>query len=59
VLLTNQDFLDACGRGTAGAERVRRRLDLATVAFASIPRVDSKSLGSASVWMICFKKQGT
>jgi hypothetical protein len=37
VLLNNQDFLDACGRGTAGAERVRTRLDLAKTAFAPVP----------------------
>jgi hypothetical protein len=36
TLLTNQDFLDACGRGTAGTERVRRRLDLAAAAFAPV-----------------------
>jgi hypothetical protein len=33
VLLNNQNFLDACGRGTAGGERVRTRLSLATAAF--------------------------
>jgi hypothetical protein len=36
VLLNNQDFLDACGRGTAGGERVRTRLDLARAAFDSV-----------------------
>jgi len=36
ALLNNQGFLDACGRGTAGAERVRTRLDLAKNAFASV-----------------------
>jgi hypothetical protein len=36
VLLNNQDYLDACGRGTAGGERVRTRLDLAKTAFASV-----------------------
>jgi hypothetical protein len=36
VLLGNQAFLDACGRGTAGAERVRTRLDEAKTAFASV-----------------------
>jgi hypothetical protein len=36
ILLGNQSFLDACGRGTAGTERVRRRLDLATAAFAPV-----------------------
>jgi len=37
ALLTNQTFLEACGRGTAGAERVRKRLDLANTAFAPVP----------------------
>jgi hypothetical protein len=37
ILLNNQDFLDACGRGTAGGERVRTRLDLAKAAFAPVP----------------------
>jgi hypothetical protein len=37
VLLDNQDFLDACGRWTADADRVHARLYLATTAFASIP----------------------
>jgi hypothetical protein len=36
-LLTNQSFLDACGRGTASAERVRTRIELAIAAFASVP----------------------
>jgi hypothetical protein len=36
-LLSNQAFLDASGRGTASAERVRSRLTLATNAFASVP----------------------
>ena len=36
ILLGNQAFLDACGRGTASTERVRRRLDLATAAFAPV-----------------------
>ena len=36
ALLNNQDFLDACGRGTAGGERVRTRLGLATTAFHSV-----------------------
>ena len=36
ILLNNQDFLDACGRWTAGAERVHARLYLAMTAFASI-----------------------
>jgi Protein of unknown function DUF262 len=35
-LLSNQSFLDACGRGTASGERVRTRLELATNAFASV-----------------------
>ena len=35
-LLHNQEFLDACGRGTASAERVRTRLELATTSFASV-----------------------
>jgi hypothetical protein len=35
-LLTNHDYLDACGRGTAGGERVRKRLDLAKAAFAPV-----------------------
>jgi hypothetical protein len=36
TLLSNQGFLDACGRGTAGGERVRTRLDLAKTAFDSV-----------------------
>lgn len=36
-LLQNQDFLDACGRGTASGERVRTRIELATAAFAPVP----------------------
>jgi hypothetical protein len=36
ALLNNQDFLDACGRGTAGGVRVRTRLDLATTTFDSV-----------------------
>jgi hypothetical protein len=36
-LLQNQQFLDACGRGTAGEERVKTRIGLATQAFAGIP----------------------
>lgn len=35
-LLNKQDYLDACGRGTAGGERVRKRLDLAKAAFAPV-----------------------
>jgi hypothetical protein len=35
-LLTDQHYLDACGRGTAGGERVRTRLDLAKGAFAPV-----------------------
>lgn len=35
-LLSNQNFLDACGRGTASGERVRTRLELATTSFASV-----------------------
>jgi hypothetical protein len=37
VLLNNQEFLDACGRGTASGERVRKRLNLAKAIFASVP----------------------
>jgi hypothetical protein len=37
ALLTNQEYLDACGRGTAGGERVRKRLWLAKTAFVSVP----------------------
>lgn len=36
-LLKNRDFLDACGRGTAGEERVKTRIGLASQAFAEIP----------------------
>ena len=36
-LLSNQNFLDACGRGTASGERVRTRLELATATFSSVP----------------------
>jgi hypothetical protein len=36
-LLTNQVFLDACGRGTAGEERVKTRIGLATDAFSQLP----------------------
>jgi hypothetical protein len=36
ALLSDQSYLDACGRSTAGGERVRKRLDLAKAAFASI-----------------------
>lgn len=36
-LLKNQTFLDACGRGTAGEERVKTRIGLATKAFSDIP----------------------
>lgn len=35
-LLHNQAFLDACGRGTAGEERVKTRIDLATAAFSQL-----------------------
>jgi Protein of unknown function DUF262 len=35
-LLRNQEFLDACGRGTAGEERVKTRIDLATEAFSGL-----------------------
>lgn len=37
ALLSNQEFLDACGRGTASGERVRKRLELATAAFSQVP----------------------
>jgi hypothetical protein len=37
MLLANQSFLDSCGRGTAGKERVRKRLELATISFAAVP----------------------
>jgi len=36
-LLRNQQFLDACGRGTAGEERVKTRIGLATTAFSKLP----------------------
>ena len=36
-LINNREYLDACGRGTAGAERVRTRLRLAKTAFAPVP----------------------
>ena len=36
-LISNQQFLDACGRGTASGERVRTRLELATTSFAPVP----------------------
>jgi hypothetical protein len=36
-LLRNQSFLDACGRGTAGEERVKTRIGLATAAFSELP----------------------
>jgi hypothetical protein len=36
-LLCNQAFLDACGRGTAGEERVKTRIGLATAAFSDLP----------------------
>lgn len=35
-LLRNQGFLDACGRGTAGEERVKTRIGLATAAFSDL-----------------------
>jgi hypothetical protein len=35
-LLRNQSFLDACGRGTAGEERVKTRISLATAAFSDL-----------------------
>lgn len=35
-LLRNQQFLDACGRGTAGEERVNTRIGLATTAFSEL-----------------------
>jgi hypothetical protein len=37
ALLSDQNFLDACGRGTASGERVRTRLELATAAFTHVP----------------------
>ncbi|SRR6266567_886278 len=36
-LLGNQEFLDACGRGTAGEERVKTRIGLSTEAFSQLP----------------------
>jgi hypothetical protein len=36
-LLGNREFLDACGRGTAGEERVKTRIGLATTAFSELP----------------------
>jgi len=36
ALLRDQRFLDACGRGTAGEERVKTRIGLATEAFAGL-----------------------
>ena len=36
-LVKNPLFLEACGRGTAGEERVRERLRLADEAFSQIP----------------------
>jgi hypothetical protein len=36
-LLRDQAFLDACGRGTAGEERVKTRIGLATSAFSELP----------------------
>ncbi len=36
-LLNDAKFLDACGRGTAGEERVKTRISLATDAFAGVP----------------------
>jgi hypothetical protein len=35
-LLRDDKFLDACGRGTAGEERVKTRINLATEAFAGL-----------------------
>jgi Protein of unknown function DUF262 len=35
-LLRNKEFLDACGRGTAGEERVKTRIGLATGAFSDL-----------------------
>jgi hypothetical protein len=37
ALMTDQAFLDACGRGTAGEERVKIRIELASAAFAGVP----------------------
>jgi hypothetical protein len=36
TLMTDQAFLDACGRGTAGEERVKTRIELATAAFTGV-----------------------
>jgi hypothetical protein len=36
-LLHDQAFLDACGRGTAGEERVKTRIGLATASFSELP----------------------
>jgi hypothetical protein len=36
-LLKNPKFLEACGRGTAGEERVKERLLLANAAFSDVP----------------------
>jgi hypothetical protein len=36
ALMANQVFLDACGRGTAGEERVKTRIALATAAFIGV-----------------------
>lgn len=36
-LLRDQKFLDACGRGTAGEERVKTRISLATQSFSDVP----------------------
>jgi len=36
-LLHDQAFLDACGRGTAGEERVKTRIGLATSSFSDLP----------------------
>lgn len=35
-LLQDKDFMDACGRGTAGEERVGKRIKLATAAFEKL-----------------------
>jgi len=35
-LLRDQQFLDACGRGTASEERVKNRINLATAAFSAL-----------------------
>jgi hypothetical protein len=36
-LLRDQTFIDACGRGTAGEERVKTRIRLASEAFGGVP----------------------